>query len=97
MEKYKDNYKTFFNHNNNNSHKKNDYIAHTSRKQYFKIENNKYNDNNFNDFFSNELINNKNSQTLNKFYNQNNQLHTIIFSIFPILKYNKYKKINFEK
>jgi hypothetical protein len=75
LEKYKDNYKTFFNHNNNNSHKKNDYIAHTSRKQYFKIENNKYNDNHFNDFFGNELINNKNSQTLNKFYNQNNQLH----------------------
>ena len=75
LEKYKDNYKTFFNHNSNNSHKKNDYIAHTSRKQYFKIENNKYNDNNFNDFFSGELINNKNSQTLNKFYNKNNQLH----------------------
>ena len=29
LEKYKDNYKTFFNHNNNNSHKKNDYIAHS--------------------------------------------------------------------
>ena len=71
-EKNKDNYKTFF---HNNSNKKNDYIAHTSRRQYFKIENNKYNGNHCNDFFSKELINNKNSQTLNKFYNRNNKLH----------------------
>ena len=71
-EKNKNNYRTFF---NNNSNKKNDCISHTSRRQYFKIENNKYNDNYFNDFISKELINNKNSQTLNKFYNKNIKLH----------------------
>ena len=71
-EKNKNNYRTFF---NNNSIKKNDYIIHTTRRQYFKIENNKYNDNYFNDFSRKELTNNKNSQTLNKFYNKNNKLH----------------------
>ena len=77
--KNKNNFNTVFNNNSYSSryssHKKNDYMAHTSRRKKFKIDNNKYNDNYFNDFFNNELIENKNNQTLNIFNHRNKKLH----------------------
>ena len=78
-EKNNNNYKTFFQYNNNKNNyvqKGSDYMAHSTRRKFFKIDNIKYNnDNHFNDFINSDLINDKKNQTLNKFYNKNNRLH----------------------
>ena len=74
-EKSNDNYMTFFIKNKNNCTNKNNYnYSQTPRKQYFRINNIKYNKNDdyFNGVFDNELKPNQNNQTFNRTNNKNN-------------------------
>ena len=61
-EKNNNNYKTFFQYNNNKNNyvqKGSDYMAHTTRRKFFKIDNIKYNNNKNNRLHKNNSLNSK--------------------------------------